>query len=382
MTAHEESDSSPTGPEPVELRASSGRHPITQARSPGSLHPRGMGPQSSPNPKSESPRPARGLTSAKTAPISVHAAQAIWKDGGLLLNSPLSRTVNVSSVPLRSPFRYPGGKTWLIPSVRRWLTSLRLRPAELIEPFAGGGTVGLTAAFERLVPHTTLVELDADVASVWDAMLGQDADWLSQRVLRFDLNEQSVRKELTRSKANPRDRAFSTLLKNRVNRGGILADGAGVSKFGEKGRGLASRWYPETLSERILAIHSVRDRLHFVHDDGLSVMRGNANRADVAFFIDPPYTAAGKKAGLRLYRHALVDHQAIFDVAARIRGDFLMTYDDAPEVAEMARSHGFQVMKTRMKSTHHAEMTELIIGRDLNWCRERSLPFAESEQGE
>ena len=33
------------------------------------------------------------------------------------------RPVNVASVPQRSPFRYPGGKTWLIPHIRRWLTS-------------------------------------------------------------------------------------------------------------------------------------------------------------------------------------------------------------------------------------------------------------------
>jgi len=29
--------------------------------------------------------------------------------------------INVASVPQRSPFRYPGGKTWLIPTVRQWL---------------------------------------------------------------------------------------------------------------------------------------------------------------------------------------------------------------------------------------------------------------------
>ncbi|MBN2594284.1 MAG: hypothetical protein JXA81_12320, partial [Sedimentisphaerales bacterium] len=35
-----------------------------------------------------------------------------------------SKVVNVASVPLRSPFRYPGGKTWLVPYVRQWLSSL------------------------------------------------------------------------------------------------------------------------------------------------------------------------------------------------------------------------------------------------------------------
>jgi DNA adenine methylase len=34
---------------------------------------------------------------------------------------PLENVINVASVPKRSPFRYPGGKTWLIPTVRNWL---------------------------------------------------------------------------------------------------------------------------------------------------------------------------------------------------------------------------------------------------------------------
>ena len=33
--------------------------------------------------------------------------------------------VNVASVPQRSPFRYPGGKTWLVPYVRSWLAYQR-----------------------------------------------------------------------------------------------------------------------------------------------------------------------------------------------------------------------------------------------------------------
>ena len=37
-------------------------------------------------------------------------------------------TVNVASAPQRSPFRYPGGKTWLIPYIRQWLTSKPTAP--------------------------------------------------------------------------------------------------------------------------------------------------------------------------------------------------------------------------------------------------------------
>jgi hypothetical protein len=42
--------------------------------------------------------------------------------------------VNVATVPLRSPFRYLGGKTWLVPRIRQWFASLSAQPAEFIEP--------------------------------------------------------------------------------------------------------------------------------------------------------------------------------------------------------------------------------------------------------
>jgi len=79
---------------------------------------------------------------------------------------PPEKIVNVASVPQRSPFRYPGGKTWLVPRVRHWLFSLPRRPEEFIEPFAGGAIIGLTVAAEGLANHVTLVELDEQVAAV------------------------------------------------------------------------------------------------------------------------------------------------------------------------------------------------------------------------
>ena len=58
--------------------------------------------------------------------------------------------VNVAAVPQRSPLRYPGGKTWLIPHIRHWLESAD-PPVVRIEPFAGGATVTLTAVMEGFV---------------------------------------------------------------------------------------------------------------------------------------------------------------------------------------------------------------------------------------
>src|SRR5258706_15692957 len=69
-----------------------------------------------------------------------------------------TKPINVASVPQRSPFRYPGGKTWLGPRIRPWLAprtrqqhGLRpRRPVEFLEPFVGGGIISPTVASEQL----------------------------------------------------------------------------------------------------------------------------------------------------------------------------------------------------------------------------------------
>lgn len=277
--------------------------------------------------------------------------------------------VNVASVPQLSPFRYPGGKTWLIPRIRRWLNSLPSKPVEMIEPFAGGAIVSLTVAAEKLTDHATMVELDEDVAAVWETIISGDAVWLAERIAAFDLTRQSAEAVLAERAGTRRDRAFRTILKNRVNRGGILAPGAGLVKEGENGKGIQSRWYPSTLKRRILDIVEIRDRISFIQGDGLEIIRKHVHCSNVVYFIDPPYTAAGKRAGGRLYTHSELNHQELFKIAGTIEGDFLMTYDHSEEVCEMAHRHGFDMQPVSMKNTHHAKMTELLIGRNLDWAR-------------
>jgi DNA adenine methylase len=286
--------------------------------------------------------------------------------------------VNVASVPQLSPFRYPGGKTWLVPYIRRWLSLFirqqnnlaPIRPAEFIEPFAGGGIISLTVAAENLANHITMVEIDEDVAAVWQTMFHEELwRWLVQAIVSFDLTDENIERFIAKTDLTLQEWAFKTILRNRVNRGGILAHGAGRIKNGEAGKGIRSRWYPRTFAKRIQNIASLSSQIAFVHGDGMHVLKQYVDRPDVAFFIDPPYTVAGKKAGNRLYTYSDVDHQALFEIASQFRGDFLMTYDDTDEVRSLAHLHNFDMQAVAMKSTHHTKMRELLIGKDLNWLR-------------
>ena len=276
-----------------------------------------------------------------------------------------TKPVNVASVPQRSPFRYPGGKTWLIPYIRDWLNSKGRKPARLIEPFAGGAIVSLTAAFEGLARHVIFAEMDNSVAAVWRVVLNGQAEWLAKQILNFDLTIERVKGLLNEEAVELRQQAFQTILRNRVQRGGILAEGAGLIKTGESGRGLNSRWYPQTLARRIREINQQKDKMTFVEGDGFHLIEEHKADADAVFYIDPPYTVAAR----RLYKVWRIDQARLFKTMAECKGDFLMSYDTTAEIVALAEKHGFEFRPIAMKNTHHAKMTELLIGKDLSWLK-------------
>ena len=270
--------------------------------------------------------------------------------------------VNVAKVRQLSPLRYPGGKTWLVPEIRRWLASLPSQPDLFIEPFAGGGIASLTAVTGNYVKRALMSELDDGVAALWQCIF-EDAPWLIDRILSFKPTRDNVLSVLRAGCSNQRELAFQTLVRNRTQRGGILANGAGLMKTGENRKGVASRWYPQTLANRIEYIYAYRTKITFLHEDGFNLIAQYKSHSNAAFFVDPPYTASTKRAGLRLYNHNTIDHVRLFELMNAVKGPFMMTYDQDSRVEAMAQERGFAVTRVAMKNTHHRQMVELLISK-------------------
>ena len=64
----------------------------------------------------------------------------------------------------------------------------------------------------------------------------------------------------------------------------------------------------------------------------------------------------------------LVSHEEIFGLASSLSADFLLTYDDAPDIRGLARQHRLETVLVPMQSTKHQVKHELLIGRNLNWA--------------
>lgn len=268
---------------------------------------------------------------------------------------------------LLSPFRYPGGKSWLRPIVEQWLAA----PVDrLVEPFAGGGNVTLMAVSQQLAKRATMVELDRRVAAVWSASLNGEAEWLAQKVETFQPTSPSVRHEVARKPTTLRQLAWVTLLHNRVSYGGLMTACSGLLNEGERGNGLTSRWYPKTLAARIRGINRLKKRITFACGDGIELLEQyhrNWNSVRTAYFIDPPYIVAGK----RLYTKSKLDHRRLFEIASKLNGRVLMTYDDTAEVCALAAEFGFATKRVRMLSRQHRTKTELLISKDFAWLKNR-----------
>lgn len=146
-----------------------------------------------------------------------------------------------------------------------------------------------------------------------------------------------------------------------------MAPGAGLLKNGENGKGIHSRWYPETLAGRISYIAGIRDAIKFIEGDGFEVIENHLNSTECAFFIDPPYTASKKGAGRRLYKHHQIDHEKLFDLASRMHSPFMITYDESDEIREICEKYDLEFRKVPMKSTHHLKRYEYLICNDFTW---------------
>ena len=65
------------------------------------------------------------------------------------------------------------------------------------------------------------------------------------------------------------------------------------------------------------------------------------------------------------YTHFDIDHEKLFQCISRIKGHFLMTYDDTEEIRELADKYNLGFKKIPMKTTHHLTKYELLISDNL-----------------
>ena len=229
---------------------------------------------------------------------------------------------------IKSPLRYPGGKSRAIPQI---LTHLPKSFTEFREPFVGGGSVFLTIRQKYPRVNVWINDLNYDLYCFW-LMVQKDAELLSDHVLEIR-NGKLTGRELFELYRDPNEqlsefaRALRFFVLNRITFSGTV-DSGGYSEPAYKSR------FTHSAITRLRGMGEVLQGVKITCLDYKAILR--AEGENVLIFLDPPYLKATQS---RLYGkngdlHLAFDHQMFADEMRQTRHKWLITYDDSPEIRQ------------------------------------------------
>lgn len=247
---------------------------------------------------------------------------------------------NLAAMPLTdTPLRYPGGKTQLSPFVVDLVQENNLYGGVYAEPFAGGAGVAWRLLLNGDMTEVWLNDIDPAVFAFWDAVVNRP-DQLCERILRTQVTMTEWHRQraiLADPQTTPLDLAFATLFLNRTNRSGILKAGVIGGKNQSGNYKLDCRFNRADLVHKIQRIHIYRDVIRLTKLDAEECLQKWAKKLPRRGLIniDPPYFTQGRDLYLSFYNPA--DHARLAKLVRSLPNPWMLTYDDAPEIADLYR---------------------------------------------
>lgn len=262
-----------------------------------------------------------------------------------------------------SPLRYPGGKTQLAPLVSSVLALNDLQSGHYAEPFAGGAGIAWRLLFTGHATEIWLNDIDPAIYAFWNAAVNQ-SEALCERVERATLSMKEWHRQraiFKNSSSKSLDRAFATLYLNRTNRSGIL-DGGVIGGLNQNGNyKLDCRFNKVDLIRKIARIGRYSEVVHLSSEDARPCLaRWDKTLPKRSLLnIDPPYY--GKGSELYINHFAPEDHASLSRQVFRLKRRWMMTYDDAPEIAALYKSHPTHRASLLYSAQTKRVGTELLI---------------------
>jgi DNA adenine methylase len=231
---------------------------------------------------------------------------------------------------IKSPLRYPGGKSKAIEQIIRYIPA---NFAEYREPFVGGGSVSIY--LQQVQPHLKIWinDLNAELFYFWQ----QSRDNLPHLLETIqDIKDKSQEgRELFKSltqidveKLSDFDRAVRFFILNRITFSGTVESG-GYSEQSYQKR------FTNTSIERLAKMRSILKDVQITNLDYSDLLVPSDR--DVFIFLDPPYLSATKSKlyGKRGILHTEFDHHKLAEHLKICPHRWLITYDNSPKIKEL-----------------------------------------------
>lgn len=223
---------------------------------------------------------------------------------------------------IRSPLRYPGGKSRAVELIAKLLPEFD----EFREPFLGGGSVFLYAKQRYPNKRFWVNDLYLELFKFWE-MSQKDVDSLISKIYEWR-NQFPVGKDLYKflnsnlERFNDLERAVAFFIYNRITFSGTSLSG-GFSEHAFTGR------FTESSIQRLSQFAKVIKEARITNLDYEALVK--AEGKNVFIFLDPPYYSATKSAlyGKNGNMHKSFDHINFAETMRLCKHKWLITYDDS-----------------------------------------------------
>jgi DNA adenine methylase len=229
---------------------------------------------------------------------------------------------------IRSPLRYPGGKSRSVEKIVGLIPTFD----EFREPFVGGGSVSIF--LKQKFPHKKfwINDIYQDLAVFWQQNQTNSAKVIEQ--IWAWKNEFSDGKTLhkflrnNKQNFNEIELAAAFFVFNRITFSGTTEAGGFSNQAYEKR-------FTTSSVERLFHLPKVLQDVKITNFDYEELI--NAASENVFLFLDPPYFSATNSAlyGKNGNLHKTFDHERFAENLRSCRHKWLLTYDDSPFIREL-----------------------------------------------
>ncbi|MBD5164901.1 DNA adenine methylase [Helicobacter sp.] len=266
-----------------------------------------------------------------------------------------------NKIYLKSPLRYPGGKSRAIKFLKDYFPK---DFKEYREPFFGGGSVGIYLA--QIYPHNGIKffanDLNYDVYCFWQILKTQNND-LIQAIQDIKKNYKNGRElyrlllERRNQSLNDFQRAVDFFVLNRITFSGVV-DCGGYSQKAFESR------FTQSCIERLKNMQGIFNDFSFSFNDYQELLYKNGE--NVFIFLDPPYFSATKSRlyGKRGDLHTSFNHEALYKNLKNIKHKFLLTYDDSDYIRELYKDFYLQEW-TLQYGMNNYKQEKANVGKEL-----------------
>ncbi len=228
---------------------------------------------------------------------------------------------------IKSPLRYPGGKSKALNKILPYFESLEFN--EFREPFVGGGSVFI--ALKQIKPDAKywINDLNYDLFCFWN-QVKKNVDELVKEVSFIKdthKNGRRLYKELTLPESSTRyrsefDRAVRFYILNRITYSGA-SDSGGFSLEAFEKRFTMSKIM------KLKPLSSLLQGVEITNESYETLLANGGNK--VVIFMDPPYWKTMKEGlyGKNGHLHKSFDHKKFADDVKICQHEWLITYDDS-----------------------------------------------------